>query len=69
MSIKHLLLLAPLLLGALVAAPALALVGTGLGACVASSPDPEDKPAVQEHAGPRVAFHVTGMKKTKSGAT
>ena len=31
--------------------------------------DADEQPKAQAPAGPQVAFHVTGMQKTKSGAT
>ena len=44
-----------------------ALTGAGFGGTVAQAP--EQEPAAQDAEGQRVAFHVTGMKKTRSGAT
>jgi hypothetical protein len=42
-------------------------------ACLATSPVPDDPPRsvsqAERAAATQVAFHVTGMKKTKSGAT
>ena len=48
-----------------------ALEDAGFGGSVASGGDKkgDEEPAAKPPEGARVAFHVTGMKKTKSGAT
>ncbi|MBL4770435.1 MAG: hypothetical protein JKY61_04710 [Planctomycetes bacterium] len=50
-----------------------ALKDAGFGGAVVSTDSKkkssDDEPAAKPPEGPRVAFHVTGMKKTKSGAT
>lgn len=83
MSMKHLFLLMPLLLGACSTTPsrgsdiAEPLAGQApdegrFGGSVASDGDEgkgDEKPAAKHPKGAQVAFHVAGMKKTKSGAT
>jgi len=48
-----------------------ALKDAGFGGSVASDRDKkgDEKPAAKPPEGAQVAFHVSGMKKTKSGAT
>ena len=82
MNMKQLLLLLPLVLGTAAAAPCWAC--HSVGSSRPQSPDEETpvanvaiggeeegdvEPAAKTADDVRVAFHVTGMKKTKSGAT